>query len=473
MFKSIFERLFWTNTVILLIVAISIGTILIAFVNSNVMDSQYNEIIKISHDLEYRSAMMQEEGVTDPRARSAFKQSLQMWADYAHADIIIANIDGDITESTITIDSLPQEYLDTIKNGEVFKERDDFGGYYDANVYVIGIPISYNGEIVGGMFFNTPLPQMRQVVTEMFLIFLFAASFAIAVAFIFVYRQSKTISQPISQINSAVRDIAAGDFTKRVTVNSADEIGQLASSFNFMADSIEKLENNRNEFISNVSHELRTPMTSISGFIQGILDHTIPPEKEADYLTIVLDETHRLTRMVNDLLEMSKMSSSEYRLDITDFDLNELVRLCIIQLESRISEKDLDLDVDFSQESLNVLADQDSIRRVLINLMDNAIKFSYPKTVISIKTWVEAKKAYFSIGNFGDGIDSADLSNVFERFYKTDKSRTRDKTGAGLGLSMVKNILVLHKQSIWVESDYAKDGTNIKFTKFTFTLERQ
>lgn len=471
MFKSIFERLFWTYAVILLIVFMSIAASLAAFLNNNVIESQYDSILKISNDIEYRSGVLQVESHNDPRARSAYKQYLKMWADYTHADITVVNLDGEVAESTNGIKSVPEEYLETIRNGKNLKVRGKFGDFYKKKVLTVGVPISYNGTIVGGMFFNTPIPQLRKVTSEIFLMFIFSSAFAIAAAFFFVYRESKNISRPISQINSAVRDIASGDFTKRVEINSADEIGQLASSFNFMADSIEKLEATRSEFISNVSHELRTPMTSISGFVGGILDHTIPPEKEAEYLTIVLNESKRLTRMVNDLLEMSKMSSSEYKLDVSEFDLNELIRLCIIQLESRISDKDLDLDVDFAKDSIHVLADEDSIRRVIINLMDNAIKFSYPKTIISIKTWVESKKAYVSIGNFGDGIDSADLSSVFERFYKTDKSRTRDKSGAGLGLSMVKNILVLHKQSIWVESNYAKDGSDVKFTKFTFTLE--
>jgi signal transduction histidine kinase len=171
------------------------------------------------------------------------------------------------------------------------------------------------------------------------------------------------------------------------------------------------------------------------------------------------------------MLEMSKMSSSEYKLDISEFELNELIRVSIISLGNKIDDKNLDLNVDFDRDKLEVLGDKDSIQRVLINLIDNAVKFSYPNTTIGINSWVEGKKAYVSVGNFGDGIDSADLSNVFNRFYKTDKSRHNEKSGAGLGLSLVKNILVLHKQGIWVESVDTKEGSNVKYTKFTFTLE--
>ena len=238
-----------------------------------------------------------------------------------------------------------------------------------------------------------------------------------------------------------------------------------------MADSLEQLEKMRAGFVSDVSHELKTPMTSISGFIQGILDGTIPKEKQNEYLSIVLEESKRLTRLVNDMLEMSKMQSSEYKLNVSDFDMNELIRRCIIELEQRVYEKELDLDVDFASDSLMVCADKDAIKRVFINLFDNALKFSYPHTTITIKTYTDKKNAVISIGNFGKGIDGKDIKNIFDRFFKTDTSRTGNKSGAGLGLSFVKNIITLHKQNIWVQSNEAKPGSDVKFTEFTFTLE--
>jgi signal transduction histidine kinase len=165
------------------------------------------------------------------------------------------------------------------------------------------------------------------------------------------------------------------------------------------------------------------------------------------------------------------MENAQYTLDITEFDINELIRLCIIQLGQRIDDKNLELEVDFASDVQNVLADKDSIRRVLINLLDNAIKFSFDNTKVTIRVWVESKKVNVSIGNFGIGIEKENLRYVFDRFYKTDKSRTSDKKGAGLGLSLVKNIISYHKQNIWVESLNVKDSPNTKYTTFTFTLE--
>ena len=236
-----------------------------------------------------------------------------------------------------------------------------------------------------------------------------------------------------------------------------------------MASSLEKLERMRSEFVSDISHELRTPMTSISGFVSGILDGTIPPEKEKEYLKIVYDESKRLAKLTNDMLEMSKLTSSEYKLDVTKFNINELVGLCIIQLEQKITDKGLDLDVNLPDGKLMVLADKGSIQRVIINLLDNAIKFSFKNTTIKISVTKKATKAYVSIGNLGIGIDEKDLDNIFDRFYKTDKSRSKDTTGAGLGLALAKNIMNLHKQEIWVES--VKTGKDSRFTTFTFTVE--
>lgn len=472
MFKSIFQRLFWTNATILLLVFVSVAVSVSIFVSHYTMTKQINDIVSVSDTVEHLSVAMQIEN-PDERFKEAYRNTLKSWAQFLNADIIVVNQNGELTDTTCDILTVPENSLSDILGGQRSIKKTTFNGTYPKKVLSIGLPVRYQGAIVGAMFFNTRLPQLRQTTTELIFLFILASAFSICAAFILVYVQSRRISKPIGDINRAAQDIAAGNFSERVNITSKDEIGQLASSFNFMASSIEDLEHQRQSFVSDVSHELRTPMTSMTGFVEGILDGTIPEEKRSDYLRIVLSETKRLTRLVNDLLEMTKMSSSEYKLEIKKFDLNELMRICIIELESRITERNLDLNVDFSQETLNVLGDEDAIKRVVINLMDNAIKFSYPNTTIGISAWIEDGRAHVCIGNFGDGIDGADLSNIFNRFYKTDKSRTNaeNRNGAGLGLSFVKNILTLHKQSIWVESIDTKEGSKAKYTKFTFTLE--
>lgn len=470
MFKSILGRLFWTYAAILALVFTSVSVSVGIFINRFVINQHLENITNAARTIEYWTASLQIES-GDFRAVTAYKQQLRSWANFLKSDIVITNTDGEVIATTCGISSAPPELVAQVTSDRVIQKRSTFGGAYAKKEMVIGVPVKYQGAVIGAMFFNTGLFNIKKTTLGLFYIFLISSAFSILAAAVLVYMQSKRISKPIEEINKAVREMASGKFGRRVAVTSSDEIGQLASGFNFMADSIEELEATRSEFISDVSHELRTPMTSISGFIEGIMDGTIPPEKTDDYLKIVLDESKRLTKMVNDMLEMSKMSSSEYKLDITSFDLNELTRVCIISLMNRIEEKNLELSVDFKKEPMKVLADKDAINRVIINLLDNAVKFSYPNTTVSIRTWVEDGKARFCVGNFGDGISGADLSNIFNRFYKTDKSRVREKSGAGLGLSFVKNIITLHRQNVWVESIDTKEGSDIKYTKFTFTLE--
>ena len=233
-----------------------------------------------------------------------------------------------------------------------------------------------------------------------------------------------------------------------------------------MADSIEQLETMRRSFVANVSHDLRTPMTTIGGFVQGILDGTIPPEKQNQYLTIVLDETKRLSRLVNELLDISKMEQGSFTLELRDFNINEMIRLSVIKLEKRITEKNIQLSVSFQTEDQWVTADKDHIQRVLTNLMDNAIKFTQEGGFIDIRTGkTDRNKVFVSIQNSGIGIAHEDLAHVFDRFYKTDKSRSLDKNGTGLGLYIAKSIIKEHGETIWAESEPDE------FTRFNFTLK--
>lgn len=471
MFKSIFERMFWTSICIITIVLISITAGVTMIITNYFTDIKYDSVVEAAAAIEKWTAYLQVEN-TGYYSHVAFLQTISSWSEYLDADIIITNRNGEIIETTNRkCTSVNQEYAKIIQNDSIIRERGTFYGLYSHSVYTVGLPVHYQGNNIGAMYFNLDLKPINNAVIFLALFSFLISAIGIITAFGLIYKQAQKITSPLDEINKAVLEISSGNFDKRIPIRSNDEIGQLSSSFNLMADSLEQLESMRSSFVSDVSHELRTPMTSISGFIQGILDGTIPKEKEKEYLTIVLEESNRLTRLVNDMLEMSKMQSSEYKLNVSDFDINELIRRCIIELEQRICEKELDLDVDFASESLMVCADHDAIKRVFINLFDNALKFSYPHTTITIKTYTDKKNAVISIGNFGKGIDSKDLNNIFNRFFKADASRTGNKSGAGLGLSFVKNIITLHKQNIWVQSNEAKPGSDVKFTEFTFTLE--
>ena len=291
-----------------------------------------------------------------------------------------------------------------------------------------------------------------------------AIALVILLALMFSYILSRRIAKPIKAIVEATKNYSHGDYTGRVITRQKDEIGALAGNINEMADFIEASEEVRKNFISDVSHELRTPMTTISGFVGGILDGTITGDKEREYLSIVLDETKRLSRLTGQLLDISRLEGTA--LSKHRFDINEAVRLCVINFENLIREKNLNVKVDFDDEQCLVYADRDAIQRVLTNLIDNAIKFTDPFGEITVKTEDKSTDIRISVHNTGIGITKDELRNIWDRFYKADKSRSRNRYGTGLGLFIAKNIVNLHEKDITCESIPGE------YAEFTFTLDK-
>ena len=244
-----------------------------------------------------------------------------------------------------------------------------------------------------------------------------------------------------------------------------DEMGALIDSFNKMADSLQNAENRRSEFIANVSHELRTPMTTIAGFADGILDGTIPKDQETKYLTSIRDETRRLSRLVRDMLDASQTRArAADPSKRTVFDLTELVLQTLLSFETRATQKNLDVDPQLPENHIMVIADKDAITRVIYNLLDNAVKFATPGSCLTLRLYRDAQKAYVSIKDIGETIPPDDLPFIFDRFHKSDRSRSLDKDGVGLGLYLVKSIINSHDEDIAVKSE---DGA----TEFVFTLK--
>jgi len=277
---------------------------------------------------------------------------------------------------------------------------------------------------------------------------------------------SKRMARPLDEIAAASGKFARGDFSVRVrqVEDPTDEMGALIESFNKMADALETAENHRSEFIANVSHELRTPMTTIAGFADGILDGTIPREEQEKYLRSIRDETRRLSRLVRDMLDTSQVGSrAADKSGHTVFDLTELVLQTLLSFESRATCKGLDVDPQFPENHIMVKADKDAITRVIYNLLDNAVKFAAPGSCLVLRIYKDKGKAYVSVKDFGETIPEEDLPYIFDRFHKSDRSRSVDKDGVGLGLYLVKTIITNHDEDIAVKSG---DG----MTEFVFTL---
>ena len=339
---------------------------------------------------------------------------------------------------------------------EVFKvDNVSIKGYVKA--------IYEDGEIDGYMIMVMQNESERNF--NMFIIWITVIIEIIISAIVIKIVTNQIIIRPIDNINNVSKRLAKGEVEKRVVVNCNNEIGELAESFNMMAECLEKSDTKRREFISNVSHELRSPITSIKGFIGGILDGVIPRDRENYYLKIVYDEVDRLARLVNDLLDMSAMESGKFNLAITEFDINQVISLCILNLEHKIQEKGLSVKATFHNNRAYVLGDRDRIIQVVTNIIENSIKYSNDDGEIKIDVYSKGEKVYVDIFNSGECIEEKELNKIWDRFYKSDKSRT-NKLSTGLGLPIVRSILSQHNEDIWVKNIEGKG------VSFIFTLKK-
>ena len=285
-------------------------------------------------------------------------------------------------------------------------------------------------------------------------------------AVIAVYFITERIIHPLRTMTTASKKFAKGDFETRVAVYGEDEVAELGRAFNNMAESLQNLEKMRNSFLASVSHDLRTPMTTISGFIDGITSGAIPPEKHDYYLGIISAEVHRLSRLVSQLLDVSRLESGDRKFNFADFDVAEVARIILISFEQKIESKKLDVEFDSEEDKMIAYADKDAIYQVVYNLCHNAIKFSRDGGKFAIRIFrVDSGKIQISVFDEGQTIPKEDICMVFERFYKIDKSRGLDKSGVGLGLYICKTIIDAHGEKIYVES---KEGVG---TEFCFTLK--
>lgn len=363
---------------------------------------------------------------------------------------------------------LPEDIMAEIKSGQE-TEISTLGGMYTNPRYIVTHEITRetDGELMGYVFVtNAPdniLSNWSTFVLIAAVIAVLVLCMSLAVSLVY----SKRMARPLDEIAAASRKFARGDFSVRVKQQEdpTDEMGALIDSFNKMADSLQNAENRRSEFIANVSHELRTPMTTIAGFADGILDGTIPKDQETKYLTSIRDETRRLSRLVRDMLDASQTRArAADPSKRTVFDLTELVLQTLLSFETRATQKNLDVDPQLPENHIMVIADKDAITRVIYNLLDNAVKFATPGSCLTLRLYRDAQKAYVSIKDIGETIPQDDLPFIFDRFHKSDRSRSLDKDGVGLGLYLVKSIINSHDEDIAVKSE---DGA----TEFVFTLK--
>ena len=406
---------------------------------------------------------------------SSYMASIAM---ISNSHIIVADSGGKVLFSTdgshfYTQENgqLPEDIVAQVMEGGAYNGMTNLGGIFQDRRYTAALPVTNQvGPLLvtqGMVLVGASASNLNEMWASTATIFFFSAVVVFLISVIASTLTSAYQTRPLNEMAEAARRFGQGEFDTRVTgyEDRCDEVSALAEAFNSMANSLEKVESQRAEFIANVSHELKTPMTTIAGFAEGILDGTIPQERERESLQIVVSETRRLSRLVRRMLDLSRLNALTQSTVTAQetFDFTEVMSQVLISLETKITDRQLDVDVRMPKGKLMVWGDPDAVTQVCYNLLDNAAKFAAPGTAITVQIVKKDGKAHTTIRNLGGTIPPEELPLLFERFHKADYSRSMDREGVGLGLYIVKTILGNLKENITVTSE---DGV----TQFQFTL---
>ena len=461
MFKSSFIKYITAFAAVMLVSFIMLSSVINTMIGKYVRDDKLDSLEWIAESAsDIAEAEMSGYGSTFKdfmeKSGTHVMEAVDRLADrFVGTVIIIADADGSVLASNVTLSEgakIPDDAIFSLRDsGEYTADSQNLSGLLLDNYIVTARPIlDGNGSYVGSVFVcgayshhNALMAQMQKTVFMSSLWIMLAAIIA------FYFLCDRTVA-PLRSMVGAAKDFAQGKLDTRVEVRGRDEIAELAVAFNNMAQSLENNEKMRNSFLSNVSHDLRTPMTPISGFIDGITSGAIPPEKHAYYLRVISDEVHRLSRLVTRLLDLSRLESRKF--EFINFDICEMAWTILVSFEQKIEEKGLDVEFDTSEDKIMVHADKDTIHRVMYNLIENATKFAKDGGRLSIKIKSNKNKVKVTVFDEGKSIPEEDIPYVFDRFYKTDKSRGLDSTGVGLGLYIAKTIIEAHGEKIAVRS---------------------
>ena len=387
---------------------------------------------------------------------------------YMDADIRIISPDGIIILDTASTDpetAVVIPNFDPSSGGSTYYLIGNFFGSFDEEVLSVICPIITKYRTKGYVTIHISMNEIEAECNSMLnisyitLIIMFLLSLIILIFF------TTLVYMPLRKITKGAESFADGNYHYEVNVDSRDEMGYLAAALNYMSGKIADSEDDQKKFIANVSHDFRSPLTSIKGYLEAMLDGTIPSEMHEKYLEIVLNETERLTKLTNGLLALNNLNTKGMHLDITDFDINDTVRKVAETFEGTCRKKSIAIELVLTGDELFVHADKGRIEQIIYNLTDNAVKFSNHDSVIKIETTEKKNKIYVSVKDNGIGIPPEDISMIFNRFYKSDSSRGKDKKGTGLGLSIVKEILTAHSENINVIS------TPGEGSEFIFSLQ--
>ena len=403
----------------------------------------------------------------------SFRTNLSVASAASENDILICDTGGtvricarDIQRCTHIGSSIGAETAEKVfRQGETRIDSKASAIYGQTRLAVATSVTDENGMPLCIVVASVQKSALKALTGQMLRIFLMTALFVLALVLLIAPYLTRRETKPIRDMAAAARKIAHGDLNVRVpTGNQNEEIEELAVAFNNMAVAVQNSETVRQEFVANVSHELKTPMTTIAGYLDGMLDGTIPREKHRQYMELVATEVRRLSRLVRNMLDVSRLRDQGIPPEkLTDFDICETAGQALLSFEQRINQKELEVDIDMPEMGLTVRAMQDAVTQVLYNLLDNAVKFVNQGGTLSIRVVQQGSSAVVTVGNTGPTIAPEELPLIFDRFHKTDKSRSTDRDGVGLGLYIVKTIVLAHGEDVYVTSANGK-------TEFTFTL---
>ena len=470
--KSIGREIFASTALILLSSLLLMGGVLCALSMAYFTQERHSSLTSV---LDAATALgdrfaARGQDITRPIDDEALRRNIEEGFELFHTSsdvaVFVADGAGQVMLRTdndvLTGAPVPAGILARMDGGEDYFERGTLGDVLGGKYYVAGRQMQ-GGQARAYLFVCTSTQSMYQYLADSISVICLSALCILLLALIVSLLLTRKITAPIEQISAAARQLGGGDFTARAPVDGCEELAGFATTFNNMAARLQTIDNARGQFMGNIAHELRTPMTSIKGFIDGMLDDTIPESEYKHYLTIVSQETGRLARLVQNMLDITKLESGEYKVQARTFNVWDTLTDVVLSDEQRIENGRIDIQ-GLGPEREFVYADPDLVHQVVYNIVDNAIKFTPPDGVIKFQVIHSDGMMYVSVDNTGEGIAPEALPFVFERFYKEDRSRGLNTRGSGLGLHICKVLINLSGGQIKAESEPGK------WCRFTFSL---
>ncbi len=453
-----FSRLMAVIMAAILICVIGVSALFYVTTRSNYIDSRLNDLKMQANDIAYLASRVRTNTLGGIGFGSVTESYINWKADNIYKEFnaysVVVDRTGQITvymtadlmnESGLEFDR--QHVMDTLaevlKGEQIIQQQDGPSG----PMFTVAVPWMDNGVALGAVYIQTAAQTVYAGFRGIAFKVALAALAVMALTGVIVFFITRQMVKPLRIMAQVAGEFAVGKFESRAPVSGSSETRELASAFNLMAGQLAALEQTRRDFVANVSHELRSPMTSMQGFLEGMLDGTIPPEEQPRYMRVVLDETRRLSKLVASLLNLSRMENSETQLAYSDFDIHERIRRVIIANMSQLDEKNLELSLSFGDEPLYVHADAEQIEQVLINLVSNAVKYTPEGGHVTISTAQDKACVRVTVRDDGPGVSPEDAPYIFDPFYTADKSHTVGN-GTGLGLAISKRIMDKHGQTL-------------------------